>query len=395
MKKLILISLMIMGGLFFLACEKDEGASLYAVDVEVVYPEGYEFDSRAGIPVVMTNMISGIESQQETNDQGVASFLVEAGNYNVSSTFEDEEFAFSGIAENRPVEQDGHQYQIQLNAMAKTGGLVISEVYFAGSSTPESTNYNGDGYVEIYNNSDEVIFADGLCIGVHAANSINPSQWVDEQGDILNKIPIMFQTWMIPGTGEDVPVQPRTTISIAVDGVNHKELNTNSPVDLSGVDFEAYVEHDKDVDNPSVTNMTMVYTTAAAMSNWTLDNNGRAITIWRLPTGLDWETFVADAGNFMKNPTTGTGLLMLMAHKDWVVDAVEIVRPEEDRRNKQLPAAVDAGYVWNPNGRGHSVRRKVEKVIDGRVFLKDTNNSSEDWIGGEVPVAGEVQNVVD
>lgn len=395
MKKLVFLSLMMIGGLFFLACEKDEGASLYTVDVEVVYPEGYTPVSKADVPVALTNMISGIITEQVSNDQGVASFQVEAGNYNVSSTFETDEFSFSGITENQAVNDDGHQFQVQLNMMTKEGRLVISEVFFAGSTTPEGTSYNGDPYVEIYNNSDEVIYADGLCIGIHAANTINPAQWVDSEGDILDQIPIAFQSWMVPGTGEDHPVQPRSAIVIALDGLNHQEINSNSPVDLSAADFEAYVENDKDVDNPSVTNMIQIYTTSAAMTNWMLDVNGRAIITWRLPTGLDYQTFVDDAENFMLNPTTGKGFLCLMVHKEWVVDAVEIVRPEEDRRNKQLPAAVDAGFVWNPNGRGFAVRRKVEQIIDGKVFLKDTNNSSEDWIGGEVPVAGEVPSVVD
>jgi hypothetical protein len=396
MKKLAVIFMMMIGVFFLVACDdEDKGARLYDVTVEVVYPDGYEFDSRAGIPVVMSNMLTGVDVQDVTNAAGKVEFAVEAGTYNLTSVFETEEFAFNGILQNQSVEEDGLMFVIDLNAVAKTGGFVISEIYFAGSRTPQETNYNGDVFVELYNNSDEVLYADGLCIGGHAQNSINPSQWVDGQGNILPRIPITFQTWMLPGTGETYPVQPRTTVVIAIDAINHQEFNPNSPVNLSNADFEAWVDHPNDVDNPAVPNMIQVYTTSPAMNNWTLDVNGKAHLIWRLPTGLDWEAFAADADNFMRNPTTGSGFLMLMVHQDWVVDAVDIVRPEEDRRNKQLPTVLDAGYVWNPNGRGHSVRRKVDKIIDGNVFLKNTNNSSEDWIGGVVPVAGSVPNVVD
>ncbi len=381
----------------FFACD-DDGAKLYDVTVEVVYPEGYDYDTRAGIPVTMVNMITGIESREETNAQGFANFAVEGGNYNITSSFETEEFAFNGISENQSVEADLAHFEVRLIAVAKSGGLVISEVFFAGSTTPEGTNYNNDIFVEIYNNSDEVIYIDGLCIGLHGQNSINPSQWVDEDGDMLDRIPIAFQSWMFPGSGEDYPVQPREAIVLANVAMNHQAdtLNPNSPVDLSNADFEAFIDHPRGTpDNVNVPNMIQIYTTSAAMNNWTLDVNGRAVTTWRLPTGLDWETFVADPDNFMQNPTTGRGFNHLMVHVDWVVDAVDIVRPEEDRRNKQLPVVVDAGFVWNPEGRGHSVRRKVEKIIDGNVFLRNTNNASEDWIGGVIPNPGQVPNAVD
>lgn len=396
MKKLLGISILFFGMLFFLACQKDKGATFYEVSVEVEYPQGYDPDSRAGIPVKMINMITGVEVEEPTNAQGLAEFLVEAGNYNITVVYEDDEFAFNGILENRSVTTDGHQFRVNILMVAKTGGLVISEVFFAGSVTPENTNYNNDVFVEIYNNSDEIIYMDGLCIGIHAANSLNPSQWVDAQGEILTSIPITFQSWILPGTGQTYPLAPRTAAVIAVDGINHKELNSNS-FDLSTAAFEAKVDHTGDVDNPNVPNMIIMYTTSPAMNNWSLDVNGKAVIIWRLPTGVDYQPIVDDASNFMKNPTTGSGFLMFMVKQEWVVDAVEIVRPEEDRRHKQLRTEVDAGMVWNPSdkGRGHSVRRKVDKVIEGKVYLRNSKNSSVDWIGGAVPTPGQVPTSVD
>lgn len=394
MKKVIIASIVILSVIALVSC-KDEGAKLYNVNVEVIYPDGYTFATREGIPVKMTNMLTGVETEKETDATGIVSFRVEAGTYNITSVFEDDEFAFNGILENRLIDTEGQEFEVTLMAVVKKGGFVISEVYFAGSLTPAQTNYNNDVYWEIYNNSDEILYLDGLCFGQHAANSINPSQWIDGSGNILPRIPITYGTWMHPGTGQTYPVQPRTAVVVAIDAVNHQELNANSPVNLVNADFETKVNHASDVDNPSVTNMIEIYTTSPSMNNYTLDVNGKAYLIFRLPTGLDHATFVADANNFMKNPTTGSGFNMLMVHQDWVVDAVEVVRPEEDRRNKQLPTVVDAGFVWNTQGRGHSVRRKVEKVIDGKAILKDTNNSSNDWIGGVVPTPKSVPTIVD
>lgn len=397
MKKFIAISLMAIIGLVFYGCE-DEGAELYSVMVEVLYPEGYDFEVREGIPVSMSNMLTGVDYEGVTNHLDHAVFNVEGGTYNVTAFFETEDFSYSGILENQAVEMDGQLFQVQLNAVAKTGGLVLSEIFFAGSTTPEGTNYNNDIYVEIYNNSDEVIYIDGLCIGLHGQNAINPSQWIDEDGNMLDRIPITFQSWMFPGTGETYPVEPRTAIVLANVAMNHQAdtLNPLSPVDLSEADFEAFIDHPRGTpDNVNVPNMVMMYTTSAAMNNWTLDVNGRAVPIWRLPTGLDWETFVDDPANFMQNPVTGRGFFHFMVHVDWVVDAVDIVRPEADRRNKQLPTVVDAGMIWNDQGRGHSVRRKVDMISDGRAILRNTNNASLDWIGGVIPTPGQVPDVVD
>lgn len=395
MKRMIIAFIVVLGVVAFSSCKKDEGAPLYNVSVEVIYPDGYEFDTRAGIPVKMSNMLTGVVEEEITNDQGVASFSVEGGTYNITSTFEDEEFAFNGILENQAIEQQNLQFQVTLLAVAKSGGFVISEVYFAGSRTPLETNYNGDVFWEIYNNSDEVLYLDGLCFGQHGQNSIKPSQWVDGDGNILPRIPLTFGVWMHPGTGQDNPVQPRTAIVVAIDAINHQEVNPNSPANLANADFETVVNHVNDVDNPAVPNMVEIYTTSPAMNNYTLDVNGKSYVIFRLPTGLDHQTFVADPDNFMKNPTTGTGFTMLMVHIDWVVDAVEVVRPEEDRRNKQLRPETDAGFVINFEGRGHSVRRKVDKIIDGKAILKNTNNSSEDWVGGAIPSPGTVPSTVD
>ncbi len=396
MKSKFLLSLLALFAFAFYACE-DDGATLYDVSVEVSYPEGFEYDTRSGIPVTMSNMLTGVDATSETNEQGVAEFAVESGNYNISTSFETDDFSFNAISENEMVEEDGHLFELELNVMAKEGGLVFSEVYFAGSLTPEGTNYNGDQYLEIYNNSDEVIYLDGLCYGMHGQNPNNPSQWIDEDGEMLDRIPITFQTWMIPGDGNDYPLEPRSTAVIAMNAFNHQseENNPDSPVDLSDADFEAHTDNFSGADNPAVPNLIEIYTTSPGMNAPVLNVRGAAVLIFRLPTDLDYEDFVEDPDNFMQNPTTGAGFQMLMVHKDWVIDAVDIVWVEEEDRNKQLPSDVDAGYVWNPEGRGHSIRRVVENVIDGQAVLRNTNNSSEDWIGGVIPTPGEVPSVMD
>lgn len=53
---------------------------------------------------------------------------------------------------------------IKLFLFNSKADFVIEEVYFAGSTTPEGKQYLADQYIKIYNNSDSVLYADGLVI---------------------------------------------------------------------------------------------------------------------------------------------------------------------------------------------------------------------------------------
>lgn len=53
---------------------------------------------------------------------------------------------------------------------------------------------------------------------------------------------------------------------------------------------------------------------------------------------------------------------------------------------KALPSSIDAGYSYtDASGNGKSVRRKVERWENGRAYLQDTNNSSDDFVTGQTP----------
>ena len=110
------------------------------------------------------------------------------------------------------------------------------------------------------------------------------------------------------------------------------------------------------------------------------------VILFTLPTGLDWQAFVANPDNFMTKPGSTAATQYLMVHKDWVIDGVECNRTEEDKRFKRLPVSVDAGMVWSlATYNSKSVRRKVEKILDGKVIYKDSNNSFNDFINDQDP----------
>ncbi len=389
MKKYLYLLAIVFTGLPLFSCLK-EGAGLFNFAVTVSYPAGYIPDDLSNVKVSMVNIITGRLDTARTDISGVAVLSLEEGTYTLSASIKSVEFAFNGIKENVIINPLKLSLSMGLEAVALKGGLVFKEIFYTGSKTPAATNYYADQFHEIYNNSDDVIYLDGLCMGVLEALSANASVWVKPGGGLRDTIPITFQTWMWPGTGTDYPLAPRTSIVIAQDGINHKSDplgNATSPVDLGSANWETYIStSNKDTDTPGVPNLICIYTTAVMMVDWVCAVSGSAVVIFRLPTGLDYSTFVNNPANLKTKPGSSATTQYLQIDKAWVIDAVEEVQADPTKQFKRLPTSLDAGKVFCSGSYvGKSIRRKVEKIIGGKIIYKDTNNSSEDFIGDQVP----------
>lgn len=371
------------------SCEK--GAQLYEVSVSVFYPDGYDVTSATNVNVVVKNTLSGQEINLITNSLGLAVTSLEEGMYTISAAQETSDYYFNGITENLTVQTNAaNEWEIHLVATTKKGGLVFKEIFYTGSKTESGSNYYSDQFHEIYNNSDAVIYLDGLCIGLSTPLGSTATTWVNQDGSIMDRIPITFHALMFPGTGQQYPIQPRTSVVLAMDAIDHKTDplgNPLSPVNLANAQFETFIEAPgKDTDAPLAANLIVMYTTAASMYDWLHSVFGQGVILFRLPTGLDWQTFVANPDNFMTQPGSTSTTQYFMVHKDWVVDGVECNRPEDDKRFKRLPTTVDAGMTWSlATYNSKSVRRKVAKILDGKVIYKDSNNSTNDFINDQVP----------
>lgn len=385
------------------SCSGDEPeAQKYTVNLTVNYPEGYLDGTVAtGVTVKATN--GSTTSSAVTDENGQVSFSLVSGVYDFSAVLETEEFAFNGSLTSTTIAAD-QDLTITLKATTLSGGLVIKEYYYAGSQTPEDKTYFSDQFIEIYNNSDEVIYIDQLCIGlIDPLASSQISTWVDESGNLQDKLPLGTTSWYIPGTGQEHPLQPRTSIVIAMDGIDHQTDeagNPNSPVNLGNADWETYfgdVNGGKDADAANVPNLSLLYTTSTTVVDFLYSVFGSAVVIFKLPTAP--AVFAADAANFATKPgATGTAAstLYLQIPREYVVDAVEAVYPDEAKRNKRLPSDLDAGSVFcEKSYNSKSVRRKVKQIVDGKVIYKDTNNSTEDFLPDQTPAPGVHPSAVD
>lgn len=259
-------------------------------------------------------------------------------------------------------------------AAAKAGALVFKEIYFNGSTG----YYFKDQFYEIYNNSDEVQYADGLCIGtlMPATATTTIYNWIVEDGHPENYV-YLGAVWQIPGSGHDYPVQPGESIIIAQGAQNHKLIKETSPVDLSKAEFETFmVNQTVNPDNPESVNMTLKIDFNVFGTQWLSSVFGCAYVIFYPDREFDNATWVQPEGYNTKAKEFPI---------DCIIDGVELVNNATKIDQKRMPATLDAGATFTGGTyTGMSVSRKIRSSKDGRNIYMDTNNSSDDFQVNEV-----------
>ncbi len=384
----ILLLIMVYSSLNWACKKRDNTVQTATVQVKVMYPDNYSEQNVANAEVKLTSKSIGSVFSASTSSSGIAVFQdVIPGTYDVTVTKAlngPEAQNLTGISQAITLNASktdvvvspvgGSTIELKLSGSA-AGNLLIKEVYFTGSRTPSGGTYFSDQFVEIYNNSTDVIFLDGLCIADIFGNSglINttslPSPFrTDADNSYASNV------WRIPGTGKQFPLNPGTSIVIAQDGVNHKEatLNPNSPVDLSKADWETYNERpdNRDADAPGVPNLEKVYFTGGF--DWLITVFGPGLVIFRTDDFSKLERLTVPGSTstreYIKIPNT------------IVIDAFEALKDAGSTSFKRIPVALDAGFVFaSDTYTSESFRRKTRTTINGRRVLQDTNNSANDF----------------
>ncbi|MVZ63674.1 DUF4876 domain-containing protein [Sphingobacterium humi] len=393
--------------------------------------------SSEGTIFKITNKTNGSSYQAVVQADGKAVFeSITPGSYTITAShsisaekytelagyYVEDAVNFSGSADKVEVFED-KTVAIDLVA-GKTGNLVFKQIYYAGSNVSTGAVFR-DVFLEIYNNSNQVIYADSLYFGqVIGNNNTKPNEYNLENGqfDWSKSIGMTVEAgkdanldyiyahtlFRIPsdGSGKQHPIQPGQSIIIAANAVDHTnsyESNSTDPVtitnpeltvNLSRADFEvnlieffrptdnsAYTPYRFDVDNINVPNVDVLH-----------NSRGKDLILNAL--GRD-AYFIAD--------TRGTNIKLedlknypspqirqVIASTDFykqlptsvIVDAVELQHPVASNRvPKRLPNNLDAGRTFVPGGQysSQSLVRKTLKTVNGRRILKDTNNSEADF----------------
>jgi hypothetical protein len=136
-------------------------------------------------------------------------------------------------------------------------GLIISEVY---ANDKPGIPYIWHGYVEIYNNSDQIVYLDGRLLGrlYSSSRSTNCAAAMQYQNSPAGIWSRLFQRF--PGNGTEYAVQPGGIVLVAQDAIDHRAVDPEF-LDLSNADFE--LRTNSDPDNPGVPDLTDAGTRAA------------------------------------------------------------------------------------------------------------------------------------
>jgi len=386
--KTILLLIMVTSSLLWACKKRDTGVQTATVQVSVKYPNNYSEQNVANAEVKLTSKSIGSVISSFTSSSGIAVFQdIIPGTYDITVTkvlTSTDAQTLTGISQTLTLNASktdvsidptaGSSIELKLSGSA-AGNLLIKEVYYPASKTASGGTYFSDQFVEIYNNSTDVIFLDGLCIADIFGNSglINttsqPSPFkTDADHSYASNV------WRIPGTGKQFPLNPGTSIVIAQDGVNHKEatLNPNSPVDLSKADWETYNERpdNRDADAPGVPNLEKVYFTGGF--DWLITVFGPGLIIFRTEDFSKLEKLTA--------PGSTSTTQYVKIPNSIVIDAFEALKDAGSASYKRIPVALDAGFVFASNTyTSESFRRKTRSTINGRRVLQDTNNSANDF----------------
>ena len=367
----------------FGGCLKEENIDTL-VQIGVELPQETGTAPKEGITVTLYNTASGLSYKATTDANGIARIQAEYGLYDIVVQHLYNEgyntYIFNGRLSHIVLfpEKDasGNSFTVPLTSALKSN-LIIKEIYFGGCMTADGITYNSDNYLSLYNNSESVVWLDSLCLGFVAPMvSGTKSNFVKEDGTLMDELPVAMMAWQIPGNGRDYPLNPGEEAILAVNAINHEARHPES-VDLSKARFAFYNVNlsMQEPPAPGVVLLNQIWK-GPGEAYGLVPNGGPAMIVFRIPGNAS--EYASDASHLMQDPVTHTGLYHLMIDKTWVLDGIECIKSKSNV-NKRLTDNVDAGFVCQETlYRGLSVCRKVENTVNGIVIYRDTNNSSED-----------------
>lgn len=277
-----------------------------------------------------------------------------------------------------------------------SNSLVFGEIYFAG--TPNATGTNGlyDSYITIYNNSDEVQYADSLAIVESKLVNGYSDEILDDKNLPENNFTVQT-VYVIPGRGKDVPIEPGKSIKIVDQAINWSaENNIPNALDHTDADFEWYdlvtTGSIRDTDNPDVPNLDKWFSYSATI--WLPSNQcNRSYALVRMPSGMNSERFLSEQKGDYKYVNSITGKVMdgtkcYLVDYSWILDAVNLCPTEtyNASSNLALSPVADASYAAITEKKADKarfgrkfVRKQAGVSVNGNIILQDTNDSGADF----------------
>jgi hypothetical protein len=282
----------------------------------------------------------------------------------------------------------GGTSEVELLLLAdRPGSLVISEIWPGTPGLEVSGTTEGSLYFEVYNNSDSLLFLDGVVLGASVDRIRDYDfQPCTETVRVRTDTGGIYARWFLqfPGSGADYAIGPGEARLVAVEAIDHSPMHPTMP-DLSNADFEIGGL----VDNPAVPDMLqfgpegigMPYPRIVGSNHTTILSQGFDLAsltaVWR--DNLGREFFRVPAGKILEAIAI-----------EWVWESsygrIGLCAPQTPRVFDRYEGGfVDIGANL-PDQALRSLQRKVLRVTpDGRKILMNTNTSAYDFSLGRVP----------
>ncbi|TCI94319.1 DUF4876 domain-containing protein [Tenacibaculum sp. M341] len=379
---------------FFTACSEDPivVAKQTNATINLLNPsESVDITSFEGAIITFTELNTKTTTSKRI-DNNVVELTLNQGSYEVSINGgvkyslngEEQEGNIGAFVSELNFIEDEQTEDVQLSLKSFSKDFIIEEIFFTGSLAPDGSSYGGDKYFKLYNNTDEVLYADGLLLVQSRFLTVDKQ---DYSPNVMPEAYTVGSMVQLPGSGTEYPIEAGKSLIVAMDGINHVELNANS-IDLSTANFEIFNDGFGDVDSPTVTNATNL------VEN--IFPHGRGFdgyAIARFPEGVTADSYLADATNKYDYDWTlvfGTfsfdeSATSFKLPNEWILDAVNLSVESEFQWIVTDPS-LDSSYTYcgkvdrDDTRFGKSVRRKVLQEVDGVRLLQDTNNSAVDFI---------------
>ena len=251
--------------------------------------------------------------------------------------------------------------------------LLISKLYFSGTKDNLNRNYRTDSFIEIFNNSDQVVYLDGKYLAL--TESMSPAAYLAKDNpDYL----YARQICKFPGQGNDYSLEPGKSIVVATRSARDHTASASNSVDLSNADFEV-----KEIDgtgNPEVKSLPVISSSVSINFFNLLSNGSNAVFIFETEQNiLEWPEVYA--------PGKTSGERFRKVPINTVIDGVESLQNNAttgpDVNLKRFQDIIDAGFCHINATSGYtneSLERKVIGIDGERIVLKDSNNSTADFV---------------
>ncbi|UVD78930.1 DUF4876 domain-containing protein [Myroides albus] len=453
MRNTVLLALVLIISIFTTSCSKDDNSSDFAntLNVKFVASVSQEHTNLTipleGTTIEFTNRANGNKNTVTLDKKGEATANLRVGNYNIiakqtmskqafnqlidaskskEDKIEDDSITFTANIDNLAVNNaDDIKIELQMNKTSQSG-LILKQIFYAGSSLQDGSGYR-DQFIEIYNNSAETKYVDGIML-VMLHNTTNrqangpddtsylPTRQYDwtkatgntGKGNLNNDYVYAKKVLRFPGTGTQYPIEAGKSMIIASTAIDHTKnfiigkpsefVDPNKTVDLSQADFDVYVldylqkEYGIDITQAKyrynlntlgIAKMEVLRVQQSDLAMRFATDDG--ILLVQLPKEVAVETFPT-----IKAPKNNDSTLCLRIPVEYVLDGVQIRHSKDSRvAPRKVPESIDRGSTFVPNGTysSQSLLRKTKyKLKNGRRVLQDTDNSTEDFVVIEKPI---------